>query len=135
MIFGIGSGSRFNYLFKLLNSLRNVLDRINVKSVQRIGLPDTNHFVNDGDPHSELFATLRTPNRTKCPTSFLKIFSCTFSTGYVCENIGFASSIIRSLLDLFLRCQVLNWPTLQVYVITLVIHYIVSLLNSATKFP
>ena len=46
----------------------------------------------DGAPYSESFATLRTPNSTKSSTSFLKIPSLTFGTGYGREHIGFASA-------------------------------------------
>ena len=45
-----------------------------------------------GDPHPESFVTPKTPNMTKCSTSFLKISSCTFGTGYGREHISFLSS-------------------------------------------
>ena len=46
----------------------------------------------DDPPHSESFATPKTPSRSKCSTYFLNISSCNFGTGYGRENIGFASS-------------------------------------------
>ena len=45
----------------------------------------------DGSPHSESFATLITPNRTKCSTYFFQISSCNFGTVHGRENIWSAS--------------------------------------------
>ena len=44
--------------------------------------------MNYGASHSESFATLMTRNRNKHSTFFLNIFSCTFGTGYGCENLA-----------------------------------------------
>ena len=59
MIFGIGYGFRFTCLFKFLKSLRK-------RTRFDLGLG----YAKDGAPHSESFATSRTPNRTRRSTSF-----------------------------------------------------------------
>ena len=77
LIFGIGYGFLFNCLLRFLKLLR--------KSTQFdlfLG------WEKDGAPHYESFDTSRTPNSTKRSTSFLKISSCTFSTGYGNEHTG-----------------------------------------------
>ena len=81
LIIGIGYGFHFNYLFRFLKSLIRIL-------LFNLGLGCAKY----GDPHSESFYTSRTPNRTKFSTSFLKLYSCTFGTGYGRSCIVFASS-------------------------------------------
>ena len=71
LIFGIGYGYPFNFLFR-----------------SPPGLADAK----DGATHSEYFATSRTPSRNILSTSFLNISLCTFSNGYFYQQIGFASS-------------------------------------------
>ena len=79
MIFGIGYGFCFNCLFRFLSSLRKHI-RFDLGLV----------WAKDRDPHSESFATLRAPSRTRRSTSFLNIYSCNFSTGYGRKHICFA---------------------------------------------
>ena len=81
LVFGIGYGFRFNFLFGFLNSDKKL-------TWFDLGSGCAKY----GATHYELFDTSRTPNRTKRPTSFLNIYSCTFSTSYGREHIGFAWS-------------------------------------------
>ena len=120
----IGYDFCFNCLFRFLKILRK-LTRFD------LGLD----CAKDGAPHSESFATSRTPSNTKCSTSFLNIYSCTFVNVYVIDNIFFASSLNQSLLDLFSRCQVFHLTTLLIYVIILAIHYVVLLSAVDIEFP
>ena len=76
----MGCGFQFNFLFRFINSLIK-------RNLFYLGLG----CAKDGATHSELFSSLSTPSRTKLPTSFLKISSCNFGTGYGRGYIGFSS--------------------------------------------
>ena len=80
LIFGIGYGFCFNYLFVFLKSL---------KKRNRFYL-DLG-WVKDGALHSESFATSRTYSRNRRSTSFLNVSSCTFGTWYGREQIDLTS--------------------------------------------
>ena len=70
LILGIVYGLRFNFLFIFLKSLRK-----RTRFVLALG------YGKDGAAHSESFDISSTTSRTKFPTSFLNISSCTFDTG------------------------------------------------------
>ena len=81
MVFGIGYGFLFNFLFRFLKLLRR-------RNRFDLGLGCANNLV----PHYESFATSRTPSTTKRSTSSLNISSCTFVTWYGRDQIGSAFS-------------------------------------------
>ena len=63
-----------------------------------------------------------TPSKNNRWNYFLNISLCNFGTIYVRKYIGSNFSLIRSLLDLFSRYQVIHQVALQIYVIILAIH-------------
>ena len=81
MVFGIGYNFWLNGLFRFLNALRTI-------TCFYLGLG----FAKDEAPHSESFYYSSNTNRIKRSTYFLKVYACTFITGYGLEHIGFESS-------------------------------------------
>ena len=117
-IFGIGYGFLFNCLFRFLKSLGK-------RTRFYLGLG----CAKDGAPHSESFTTSVTHTRTKRPTSLLNIYSCTFSTGYGCDNIGFKFSFnLKSTESVFQVSSVPSNKSLNLCNV-LATHYIVLLLD------
>ena len=66
---------------------------------------------------------------------FLTFPRVTSVTDMVASRLVLHPLLTQSLLDMFFRCQVFHQKTLQISIIILAIHYVVSLLNVDTYFP
>ena len=124
LIFGIGYGFCFNYLFRFLDSLRKLTWFDLGLGCENDGLPILNNLL----PQLLIIGlNFQPPFFTFTHvTSLLGIFASIFSLHYL---------LTQSLLDLVYRFQVFHSTTLRISVIMLSIHYVVSLLNVDTEFP
>ena len=92
--------------------------------MQRMGISILNHLLPQGLLLELDFQSLFKP--------FLRVPSVLDMVASILDLHPFKT---QSLLDLFFRCQVFHQKTLRIFVITVALHYIMSLLNTDTEFP
>ena len=124
VIFGIGCGLWFNCLFRFLMSVRKRTQIDLVFVVRRIGLPVLNH---------SLFQWLLVGLNVQPPFwTFIHVY---LVMDMVASILYLHSLLIRSLLDMFSRCQLFYRTTETILVLILEGHCTVFLSDFVIEFP
>ena len=116
LIFGMGYGFCFNYLFIFLKSLRKC-----TRFVLGLGC------VKDGAPHSESFAKSRTLSRNKRTTYFWTFPRVPLVLDMFSNISASIPLLIWSLLDMFCWYQFFHQRSLKFFVLMLAISYVVTI--------